>query len=720
MKPPSRGQRIVALVLGTAVAASGALADSLPDEAWASYAGGFGSQRFVSARQIDRTNVGRLELAWTFRTGESEYLERSGLSTTSTFECTPLVVGDRMYLITGTNRVFALDARTGQELWVYDPKIDPRVHYSETAARGVAFWASGTSTANGSKDERIYFGTLDGRLIGLDARTGTPLRHFGDSGTVDLRLGALPLEFIPKDQSSAWGANRYRGRDLELRGPNGFPSQAAYNEWALGKTAFPQVTSPPAIVGELIIVGSAISDNSRTMNVRGVVRAYDVHNGELRWLWDPIPRSSDAPGAGSWSAPTRVGSANAWAPMTAEPEAHRIFVSTSSPSPDYYGGDRLGKNDHANSLVALDARTGRLLWSYQVVHHDLWDYDIPQQPVLLTVERDGESIAAVAVATKPGHVFVLRRDTGHPIFAVEEKPVPASDVSGEQAHPTQPFPVEFPVFGLRDLGSEDAFGRTPEEVSAARDRIASLDWKGMFTPPSLKGAIHAPSNIGGMNWGGMAWDPQRQLLITPTSRIASVVRLVPSELVPRPLGESERLAQETVPMLGSPFTMVRDYLFVLGDPDSAFSQRYGTREVIPQTPPPWGTLAAVSTQSGKLRWEVPLGKMTLADPKKFPDQQNWGSLVMGGPIATASGLVFIAGTMDPFLRAFDVETGKKLWEKELPAGAQSTPMSFSLGGQQYLAIAAGGHGKLGTKTGDFVLSFTLPKGAGSGAATENP
>ena len=678
------------------------------DSDWSSEIGESFSQRFVRSRQIDATNVAQLEVAWTFRTGELEHLDDTRLKATSTFECTPLVTGGRMYLITGSNRVFALDARTGAQIWAYDPKIDPNLHYSETAARGVTFWASKDVGPDGARDERIYFGTLDGRLIGLDAATGSPVPGFGDAGSIDLRPEALPLEAIPREQTAAWAEDTYQGRDVQVREPRDFPDRTSYNEWALGKSVVPQVTSPPAIVGDVIVTGSAISDNTRTMNVRGIVRGYDLHTGRLRWLWDPVPRNSNAPAAASWSAPTKVGSGNAWAPITAEPARHRVFVPTSSPSPDYFGGARIGSNAHANSLVALDTRTGKLLWSFQVVHHDLWDYDVPQRPVLLTVERDGRPLPAVAVATKPGHIFVLHRDTGEPIYRVEERAVPPSNVPGEVAHPTQPFPAELPLFGLRQVTVEDAFGLSAEGLEAARDRIASLDSAGMFTPPSLRGAVHAPSNIGGMNWGGMAWHPNKHLLITPTNRIASVVRLVPNLEIPELQGEGERLARETVPMLGSPYMLVREYLFVVGGPDSEFTKRTGSREIIPQTKPPWGTLAAVNTQTGKLAWEVPLGRMTQPDREKFPDQDQWGSLVMGGPIVTASGLVFIAGTLDPFLRAFDVETGEKRWEVELPAAAQSTPMSFTLDGRQYIAIAAGGHGKLGSKQGDFLQVFALP------------
>lgn len=690
--------------LDIAIAPDAAIADS----EWSNQAGDAFSQRFVAERQINRSNINQLEVAWTFRTGELDFLADTRLDPVSTFECTPLVIDGRMYLITGTNRVFALDARSGRKIWSYDPRIDLNLHYPETAARGVSFWSAKERREDGSRDERIFFGTLDGRLIGLDAATGLPLPAFGNGGSVDLRPGALPLQSIPEDQTAAWSANAYYGADVEVREPRDFPNRAAYNQWALGKSPLPQVTSPPAIVGNVIVVGSAIRDNSRTMNARGIVRGYDVHKGELLWLWDPVPRHENASGD-TWSDPRRVGGGNAWAPITGEPAHHRVFVPTSSPSPDYFGGERVGSNQHANSLVALDTRTGKLLWSFQIVHHDLWDYDLPQRPVLLTVERSGNALPAVAVATKPGHIFVLHRDTGEPIFRVEERPVPTSNVPGEVAHPTQPFPAEFPLFGLRQVGVDDAFGRTPEELQAARDRIVSLDSKGIFTPPTTRGAIHAPSNIGGMNWGGMAWHPEKHLLVTPTNRIASVVRLVSNSKIPKELRDGERLARESVPMLGSPYMLVRDYLFSLGSPDSSFTKRYGSREIIPQTQPPWGTLAAVDTQTGKLAWEIPLGRMTEADPATFPDHEHWGSLVMGGPIVTASGLVFIAGTVDPFLRAFDIESGKKLWEQELPAAAQSTPMSFAVDGRQYIAVAAGGHSKLGTKRGDFLQVFALPR-----------
>jgi quinoprotein glucose dehydrogenase len=349
---------------------------------------------------------------------------------------------------------------------------------------------------------------------------------------------------------------------------------------------------------------------------------------------------------------------------------------------------------YANSIVAIKASTGKVIWHFQTVHHDIWDYDIPAQPVLLDIEKNGKKIPAVVVVTKMGHIFALDRKTGKHLFPVEERPVPASDVPGEEAAKTQPFPLQLPALGLQKVTEEDAWGPTPEMLQQAKDRINRHVNKGIFTPPSLQGSIITPSNVGGMNWSGASFDPQQNILITNTNRLAALITLFPKT------GNTTRSVNtalpraEVAPQEGTPYIMSREYLFTIEN--GAF---------VMQTKPPWGTLAAVDMSNGQLKWEVPLGIMM--DPVKYPEAVKWGSINLGGAITTAGNLTFIASSLDGFLRAFNTATGEMLWQVQLPAGGQATPMTYEQNGRQYIVIAAGGHGKLGTKLGDYVVAYAL-------------
>lgn len=612
---PMRNASIALLFLAAACSSTTRNVD------WPAYANA-GGTRYSSLAEIDRTNVSKLEVAWTYHTGETTFAKDSEQK--STFEVTPIVVDGTMYLSTGFNRVIALDAATGQQKWIYEPLVDRSADYSEVTSRGVAYW---------SKGKRIFEGTIDARLIALDAATGALAKEFGVRGTVDLTEGIAHPRF------------------------------GDY-----------QVTSPPAVIGDLVIVGSSIGDNGGAELERGVVRAYDARTGALRWSFDPIAREQHS------------GAANAWAPITADPESGMVFVPTSSPSPDYYGGLRLGKNEFANSIVAIRADTGAVVWSFQVVHHDLWDYDIATQPVLVEVR----GIKAVAVGTKMGHLFFFNRATGAPLFPIEERPVPASDVEGEQAWPTQPFPTMPPPIVPSKLSADDVFGIDDADRAACKSIIASLRHDGMFTPPSIRGTLEVPGNVGGMNWGGMSYDPARRILVASTNRLAAMVRLIPRADydADRARSKGERIFGEYNRMSGTPFAMFRT---IIASPKG-----------VPCTPPPWGALTAIDVDRGAVRWESPFGGVT-AIPNLPP---NIGSPNLGGSI-TSGGVVFIAAAMDEVFRAFDIETGKELWHAPLPASAQASPMTYRAGGKQFVVIAAGGHGKLHTKRGDAVVAFAV-------------
>ncbi len=620
---------------------------------WSAYGRDAGGMRHSAVPQITVQNVEALAVAWTYRTGELETYRTPVMREKTAFEATPLMIAGKLYFTTPCDRVFALDAVTGKELWKFDPKIRQDRNYSEITSRGVAFWPDPLRPGEG----RIFFGTIDGRLLALHSDTGLPCADFGDRGSIDLKKGV-----------GAGDGGEY------------------------------QVTSPPAIIGNRVVTGSSIADNWSAKTYSGVVRAFDTYSGKLSWSWDPVPREAGQTGYESWSGPIahQTGAANVWAPLAVDAARDLIFAPTSSPSPDYYGGERLGQNLYSGSVVALQGSTGKIMWSFQTVHHDLWDFDIPMQPLLLEFPLAAKTIPAVAIGTKSGHIFILDRLTGRPLLPVEERTVPPSDIKGENASPTQPFPQTLPKFGLRAVTAADAWGLTAEQKEKARTRIQSLRNEGPFTPPSLAGSIHAPASVGGFHWGGLSFDPERGVLIGPVNRIATVIKLIPREEYDLKTKKGTRLGTEIGSMRQTPYVVERDYLF------------WRDHGLVPMTPPPWGTLAAVDLRHSTLKWEVPLGYML--DPQEHPEARAWGSVNFGGAITTASGLTFIAASFDGHLRAFETESGKLLWEAALPASAQATPMTYSAGPKrkQFVVICAGGHAKLGSALGDYVVAFALP------------
>jgi len=650
----------VIAVLGLSMCAASAAPpgrQSDDDEAqWGSYGGDPGGNRHSPLTLINRGNVERLKIAWTYRTGElgADFAR----SATLTFEATPILARDALYLSTATNIVIALDPASGVQRWRYDPRIDRARRYSEATSRGVSSWIDPAADPTTPCSHRIILGTLDARLIALDGRTGQPCRDFGSGGKVDLNPGAAGLR--------AGSAGNYL------------------------------VSSPPAIYRNIVIVGSAVGDNAAVEMPRGIVRAFDARTGKQLWAWDPIPTSADEAARRGWQPQSaqRTGAANAWSVLSVDAGRGLVFVPTGSASPDYFGGERGGDNNYANSLVALHAETGAVAWHRQLVHHDLWDYDVPAQPMLIDIERDNKSIPAVVQATKTGMLFVFDRETGEPVFEVVERPVPHTDVPGETIAPTQPFPATPPLVSHAAVTPQDAWGLTFYDRGKCRDLISNYRSEGIFTPPSLKGTIESPGFAGGVNWGSTAFDSERQLVIAAVNHIPMVVTLIP-----RGQYDAARRSDAW--------------------PDSDFSAQTGTpygvrREVLaspfglPCTAPPWGTLAAVDLRRNAIRWQVMLGSTRDMTPWFVP-APTLGMPNMGGPIVTDGGLVFIGAATDNYLRAFDVETGRELWKGRLPAGGQATPMSYEANGRQFVLIAAGGHGKLGTKRGDYVVAFALPE-----------
>lgn len=542
-------------------------------------------------------------------------------------ECNPIVVSGTLYATTPRLRVVALDAAIGEEQWVFDPfeeVEDPPVHVN----RGVTYWEDG-------EDRRILF-TVDSYLYALDAASGRPISTFGSEGRVDLREGL--------------------GRDVS----------------GLRVTA----TSPGVIYEDLYVLGSSLGEGPGPA-APGHVRAYDVRTGERTWTFRTVPR----PGAfghetwpeGAWK---RAGGVNAWGGMSLDRDRGHLFVPTGSPTYDHHGGDRHGKNLFANSVLALDAESGERIWHYQTVHHDVWDYDLPTAPSLITLRRDGDRVEALAQPTKMGHLFVLDRSTGEPLFPVEERPVPPSTVPGEKTWPTQPIPTRPPPYADQGFDSTDVTDRSPEARDAVLGYLDRYGPSRLFSPPDTTGTIVQPQFNGGTNWGGAAVDPTSGMLYVNASNVPELITMVPASSG-----------------AGHPYPYVDTGHQPIRDPDG-----------YPISDPPWGTLSALDLNAGTIEWQVSLGTHPeLAERYERPT----GTFNIGGPAVTAGGLVFIAATTDERIRAFDSATGNVLWQAELPAGGYATPSVYETDGRQYVVIAAGGAGKPGTTPGHTYVAFAL-------------
>jgi quinoprotein glucose dehydrogenase len=639
-------RRAISILVAATIVASVRSADR-PIDGWPAYGHDAGGMRYSPLTDITRRNVTGLAVAWTFQTGDvsdGRGRPRSG------FETTPIVVDGTLYLTTASNRIVALNPETGRQLWAYDPKVETRGDYGDgLISRGVATWLDPSARSGEPCRQRIFEATLDARLIAVDGATGQPCERFGRSGEVSLT-----------------GVARYRAGVYHM-------------------------TSPPAVVDDVVVVGSGINDNGRVDAPSGAVRAFDARSGVLRWTWEPLPPNQDDGGANAPAATWKTGAANAWSILSVDPLRHLVFVPTGSASPDYYGGLRPGDDKWANSVVALRAVDGKLAWGFQLVHHDLWDYDTASAPLLATLTRNGRRTPVVVQGNKTGFLYVLNRETGAPVFPIAERAVPQSDVPGESASATQPFPTALPAVAPQRVTADDAWGPTAEDRAVCRALMSGLRNDGVFTPPSVNGTLVYPGNLGGMNWSGYAFDPARQLLIVNANNLPAKVRLIPRDRPDRTREEGEYASQA-----GSPYLMFRRFL--------------QSPSHLPCSPPPWGTLTAVDLASGRLRWQVPLGSM-----RDFggahPDTPA-GSLMLGGPIVTGGGLIFVAGTVDARLHAIDVETGKELWTGVLPAGGHATPMTYKISatGRQYVVIAAGGHAKVSEEAvGDTLVAFALPR-----------
>ena len=630
------------LLLGLAIATLWATLAAA--QTWPAYGGDDGGMRYSAARQITRENVGRLAPAWTYHSGEAA--RRGDAFQRSASEVTPILAEGKLVFCTPFDRVVALDPATGAEIWVFDPDLPAALKPANGfVCRGVAVWRDAAAAPGGPCAARVFLGTSDARLIALDLATGKRCAGFGKDGEVALAPDIPPL----------------------------YPGEL-------------QIDSAPVVINDTVITGSAVDDMSRARAPSGTVRAFDARSGKPRWSFDPVPRQKEDPAAASWGDGYRQSAGGgAWAPISVDAARDLVFLPTAGPTASFYGGQRPGDDLYTSSVVALRGSTGAVVWHFQTTHHDLWDYDVAAQPSLATVHRGGRDIAAVVVAAKTGFVFVLDRDTGKPLFPVEERKFPASQVPGETTAPTQPVPLAPPPLVPQRLTPEDAWGLLYFDKLACRRKLAALDTRGLYTPPSLAGTVIFPFTGGGGNWGGGAVDPEHGLFIVNTMRVAHVVRLIP-----RADYAAARAANPGVEIgraLGTPYAAERDVLLSpLG---------------VPCNPPPWGVLSAVDLDAGTIKWQVPLGEKAMGLIHGMPG--------IGGPIVTAGGLVFIGAATDHYLRAFDIETGKELWRAALPAGGEATPMTYVAGGRQFVVIAAGGHFRMDKPLGDALVAFALPQ-----------
>lgn len=605
------------------------------DTLWPTYGNDAGGTRYSTLDQINRNNVTELKQAWVFNTGDV-----STKKPKSAFEATPLMVNDHLYLCTPFNRVMALDPGTGALKWQFDPKVD-RGYALEGAlkCRGVAYWEDATvsTEAVASCKKRIFSGTMDGRLIALDANTGAPCTNFGNNGQVDTTKlqnhGKKVLDFI----------------------------------------------SPPAIYENLVIMGGSVGDNTFANSVDGIVRAFDAITGAVIWEFNPIPVAMQE----------KTGAANTWAPISVDKERGLVFIATSSPSPDYYGAARTEDIPYANATIALDAHTGIPKWHFQTVHHDIWDYDLPAQPGLIEIQRDGQTIPAVVQSTKTGFLFLFHRDTGEPLFPIEERPVPQSTMPGEKSSPTQPYPTKPVPYSKQSMTADDAWGAALIDKWLCKKEIRKLKNEGIFTPPSLEGSLEYPGFAGGSNWGSVAYDPARNLVIVNSMNLAARIKLVKTPA--KQIREMEGNYGEFEPTMDGQYSMSRGIIMsIFGSPCS---------------PPPWGQLTAYNMSTGDMAWQIPFGRVKMGP---FKTLRRWGSPNFGGPMITKGDLIFIGATLDHELHAYDIDTGKELWTGHLPAPAVATPMTYTWKGKQYIVVAAGGHGVLDTKLSDAVIAYTLP------------
>lgn len=604
--------------------------------------------KYSPLEQINAGNVQNLTLAWEYHTGDKSTTQQA----LDAFEDEPSIIAGNLVVCTTTRRLIALDPATGRQRWIYDPKTPSA---TMRKCRGISAWVDDQAPKEASCRTRIFLGTADYRLVAIDAVSGKACAGFGVNGEVQM------------------AANK----------PQIWPGEVSAG-------------SRPAIVNGIVVVGSTVADDQRFDAPSGRVLAFDARTGKQVWEFDPLPRSASDPATATWlkGSVGAEGGGNVWAEMAVDESLDLVYLPTSSPSVDFYGGLRPGGNAYADSIVALKGSTGEVAWYFQFTHHNIWDYDTPSQPLLVSLPYNGQMVPALVQNTKTGLIFVFNRKTGEPLIPYVERPVPQQGAApGEWLSPTQPFPVGMPALSALQVTPDDAWGFTPYDRWKCSKRIAELTHGPLYTPPSLQGTVLLPSAAGGSNWGGGAYDPKTHLMVVPTNRVAMIVTLIPREKAKINKDQAiETRGEMMFPSEGTPYvTKIEPLLSPFGAPCTA---------------PPWAALTAVDMVSGSIRWEVPLGSVDKL--AHLPFDWELGTPGAGGPLVTAGGLVFIGYTLDDRFRAFDLRTGKTLWKMPLPAAGMATPVSYEVNGEQYVVLTAGGHSMYGSTKGDSVVAYKLP------------
>ncbi|UVH48347.1 glucose/quinate/shikimate family membrane-bound PQQ-dependent dehydrogenase [Pseudomonas sp. CBS] len=617
---------------------------------WAHWGNTTAGNRFAALDQINKGNIDKLQVAWTFHTGDIPESNGAGAEDQNT----PLQIGDSVYVCTAYGKVFSLDADTGAQRWKFDPQGSGP---NWQRCRGLGYFDSSASEQPASAKacvKRLFLPTGDARLIALNAETGAPCDDFGDHGTVDLKTDMGEV-----------------------------------------KPGYYQQTSTPLVAGNVVIVGGRVADNFSTGEPPGVVRAFDVHSGELVWAWDPgNPNTTKRPPAGETY--TR-GTPNVWSAMSYDAKLGLVYLPTGNATPDFFAGERTAYDDKwSSSIVALDVKTGQVRWHFQTTHHDLWDFDLPAQPLLYDIpDGNGGVQPALAQVTKQGEIFLLNRETGVPIARVEERPVPQGNVPGERYSPTQPFSVDMPSIGNQQLTESDMWGATPFDQLMCRIQFKGMRHQGVYTPPGLDRALQFPGSLGGMNWGSVSVDPNTHYMFVNDMRLGLANYMIPRDKI---AAGASGIEMGVVPQDGTPFGAMRE--------------RFLSAAGIPCQKPPFGTMSAIDLKTHKLMWQVPVG--TVEDTGPLGIRMHMpipiGMPTLGASLATQSGLLFFAGTQDFYLRAFDTGNGNEIWKSRLPVGSQSGPMTYvsPKTGTQYIVLTAGG-ARQSPDRGDYVIAYALPK-----------
>jgi quinoprotein glucose dehydrogenase len=638
--------------------ASAAPASSIPDADWPAYGRNQEGQRYSPLKQINDKNVGQLKEAWTFQTGD---LKRPTDPGEITNEVTPIKIRDTLYLCTAHQQLFALDAATGKQKWKFDPRLDTNPSFQHVTCRGVSYHEA--TADNASPDvvsdcpRRIILPVNDGRLFALNADTGKLCESFANKGILNLQT------------------------NMPVTTPGMY-----------------EPTSPPIITDKVIVIAGAVTDNYSTREPSGVIRGFDVNTGKLLWAFDPGAKDPNAiPGDEHHFT---INSPNSWAPAAYDAKLDLVYLPMGVTTPDIWGGNRTPEQERfASSIVALNATTGKLAWSYQTVHHDLWDMDMPSQPTLADItDKNGNTVPVIYAPAKTGNIFVLDRRDGKLVVPAPEKPVPQGAAKGDRVMPTQPF-SDLSFRPKKDLSGADMWGATLYDQMVCRIIFHKLRYEGIFTPPSEQGTLVFPGNLGMFEWGGISVDPNRQVAIANPMALPFVSRLIPrgpgNPMEPPKDAKGSGTETGIQPQYGVPYGVTLN----------PFLSPFG----LPCKQPAWGYISAVDLKTNEVVWKKRIG--TVRDSSPLPLPFKMGMPMLGGPISTAGNVLFIGATADNYLRAYNMNNGEKLWEARLPAGGQATPMTYEVNGKQYVVISAGGHGSFGTKMGDYIVAYALPDDA---------